>query len=208
MAMATPWPLHVGAFPMGINQEIQPVLPTDIANFTIVLTSIVSFDGSVTLSCNGLPAGVSCPSPWTGNPAPGGAPVALQLFTQNNQPGNYPFTVTGVSSPLTHSASATLQVWDFNGTVTPTSATVKAGGSADFAVNIASVNGFIGTVNFGCQPSSQLISCSFSPASVAVPDNVAVTCTFSLTARTQNKSAVQRRSRSIFLATSLLFSVL
>ena len=201
-----PFTLNVGDFTMSISPASGPVLPTGIATFTVTLTSAFSFDGPVDLSCAGLPSGVSCPSPWTANPSPGGTPVTLQLFTQNNQPGNYPLTVTGVSNPLTHSASATLQVWDFNGSVTPTSATVKAGGSADFTVKIASVNGFIGTVDFGCQPSNQLISCSFSPASVDVPANGTATSTLTLTARTQNKSADHRRSRLLFLATSLLLS--
>jgi hypothetical protein len=199
--------LNVGDFTIDMSNA-QGTFPNGIANFAITLASVFSFDGSVSMSCGPMPAGLSCPSPWFVNPAPGGAPVTLQLPMQNNAPGNYTITVTGTSSPVSHSASATLQVWDFNGSISPLSATVKAGTSANFNVTIVSVNGFSGQVNFGCQPSTQLISCSFNPSTPTIPANGSVTSVLTLTASSQLKPvAVYRRPSPMILGLSLLFLI-
>ncbi len=156
-------------------------------------------------TCSALPGGATCPSPWIGNPAPGGAQFPLTLNPQNSTPGNYTLTVTGTSSPVAHNTTATLQVWDFKGNVSPTSATVQAGGSANFNVTISSVNGFVGNVNLGCQPSSIHISCSFNPSSLDVPANGTATSTLTLTAGSQLASTHRHGSRLLFLATFLVF---
>lgn len=174
--------LNIGDFSIAISPAIQQTFPTGSAAYVVTLTSVSGFNGAVNLSCSGLPSGVTCPSPWILNPDPAGTQYQLLLNIQHNQPANYALTVIGTSSPVTHSTSATLQVWDFNGSISPSSATVKPGGSASFNVTVSSANGFNGTVAFGCQPSSTSISCSFNPPSVSVSANGSATSVLTLTA--------------------------
>src|SRR5208337_5099174 len=149
--------------------------------------------GLVDLTCTGLPAGASCPNPFVSGPQAGGFELPFAITTQTVATGNYPFTITGVSSPLTHSVSATLQVWDFNPSVAPASGTVQAGESANFTVTVASANGFDGSVNFWCEALSK-ISCVFNPTSANVPASGTLTSTLTLTARSQQGSLDQDRS--------------
>jgi hypothetical protein len=186
-----PFTLNVGDFTMSLSPPVQQVLPTDVATYTLNLTSIYNYEGLVNLTCSGLPADATCPSGGI-DPLPSGSESPFPISTQAVLTGNYPFTVTGVSSPLTHSVSGTLQVWDFGPSVSPLSATVQSGGSATFTITVASLNGFSGTVGFWCQCPHPLTS-SFSPASVSVPANGSVTSALTLTAESQTGSA--RRSQ-------------
>jgi hypothetical protein len=81
------------------------------------------------------------------------------------------------------------QVWDFNPSVSPASATVGAGGSANFNVNVSPVNGFNGTVNLACSSSSGLISCSFNPSPLTVSASGTATSLLTVTASSQAASA-------------------
>jgi len=162
-----PITLNIGGFSMGISPTAIQMLPTDIASATLTLSSIFSYDQSVNLSCS-APTGIVCAAPLSVNPAPGGAQVPLGLQTQAVAAGNYQIAVSGTSTPLSHSASAQLQIWDFNASVTPASATLKAGSSANFDVNIDSLNAFSGAVNLNCSTSTVGITCAFNPPIVTV----------------------------------------
>ena len=63
----------------------------------------------------------------------------------------------------------------------PDSATIIAGGSASFAVNLAAKNGFNGTVSLSCSGLPVLATCSFSPQTVAVSGSKAGTSTLIIT---------------------------
>ncbi len=65
------------------------------------------FNGAVTLSAGGLPAGAT--ASFTPNPATGSASLALALGS-NVPPGNYTVTVTGVSGTLQHTGNLSLTV--------------------------------------------------------------------------------------------------
>jgi len=186
--------LNVGDFSLSLLPQILQVLPTDqniSYNLTVGTTNM--FNQTVNLTCGGaLPAGASCSvtsfieSPGTGANQ---APVGIQ--TQGVPVGNYQITVTGTSAPVTHTTVAELQVSDFTASVSPTSASVAKGGSANFNVSVSPVNGFDGTVGFTCSSSSGLISCAFNPASTTVPANGTGTSVLTLTASSQAASTTQ-----------------
>ena len=201
-----PLTLNVGDFTIGIGPAVQQAMPTGTATYNLTLTSVDNYDGDVSITCAGLPNGAFCPNPYGSIPTPAGSASALPVSTQSVAVGNYPFTITGVSSPLTHSASATLQVWDFTPSVTPLSATVTAGDSATFDVSVASVNGYNGTATFWCQTPNGQITCSFNPASPTVPANGTATSALTITTSSQLGSH-QRKPGRIFPATVLLFPV-
>jgi FG-GAP-like repeat len=189
-----PLTLNVGDFSLTISTPLEQSLPTGSATFTFVLTSIDSYNEGVFLTCTGLPTGATCPSAFGNIPTPGGSITPMPLNIQSLPAGNYPFTVTGTSTPLSHSVSATLQIWDFNGSVSPAAATVEAGGSATFNISVASVNGYSGGVTFWCQTPTSQITCAFNPASPSIPANGTATSTMTVTASSQLSERGRRRS--------------
>ncbi len=204
----SPFTVNVGDFAMSMSPTILQLLPTDQGSYTLTLTSIQQFDQTVNISCGGLPAGATCSTVPFDTPTPGGAQVSVGVQTQSVATGNYQITVTGTSTPVSHTVIAQLQVSDFTATVSPTSATIKAGGSANFNVVVSPVNGFDGNVNFTCSVSpAGPISASFNPTSISVPANGTASSTLILTANSQAKFAPARgwpeNERLVFLGMAL-----
>lgn len=83
------------------------------AQSTCTIGSINAYTGSATLSCSGLPTGVTCsfaPNPVS-PPNGGSADSVLTLNIDNTVAiGSYPFQVNGVDGPLNHSANLTLSI--------------------------------------------------------------------------------------------------
>src|SRR5690349_23442612 len=68
-----------------------------------------------------------------------------------------------------------------SGSVTPTSATISVGGSANFAVTLNSSGGFSGTVTLACGGAPSGINCSFAPAQVNLTANGTASSTLTVT---------------------------
>jgi hypothetical protein len=67
---------------------------------------------------------------------------------------------------------------DFNVTIPTVSATVHAGQSATYTINVAALNGFTGTVSFNCSSGlPSLTTCGFNPATVAANGSTTLTIT-------------------------------
>jgi hypothetical protein len=83
------------------------VLPGDSASSKVTLTAISGFNGSVLLSCNGLPSGTSCsfaPSSVSGSGA-----STLTITTSASTPaGTYPVEIVAAGPTLTHDVTLTL----------------------------------------------------------------------------------------------------
>ena len=181
-----PFTINVGDFTMSLSPSALQMLPNGENSYSLSVGAVNKFDQDVTLSCGGLPPGASCSSvPFT---IPGSTPVTVGVGTQSVPTGNYQIVVTGISTSLTHTATAQLQVWDFNPSVTPASAIVSAGGSSNFNVVVSPVNGFDGTVNFSCM-ATVAVSCAFNPTSMSLPANGPATSVLTLAASSGQKSS-------------------
>ena len=99
------------AIPSGFT--ITPIPAAETINrgvlgaFILQLNSVNGFNGNVTLSCSGGPAGAKCTDfPQTLKVK--GTVYALSgiLFPKNSTPGTYIITFTGVSGSLTSTATA------------------------------------------------------------------------------------------------------
>jgi hypothetical protein len=79
------------------------------ATYTVTVSSIGGFAGSVSLKASGLPANAS--ATWTGNPvtAPGTATLKVKT-TFSTTRGTFSIKVTATSGSLTHQSTATLTV--------------------------------------------------------------------------------------------------
>ena len=127
---------------------------TTSPSMTLSVTTLKGFKGTVALTVNGLPAGVTFSS---------ATPLSLQagglqsdyFFTLNassaTSPGAYPITLQGTSGSLIHSVGLTLNVAasaDFTLLTSPSGLSVSPGGSSSpLTLSVSSVNGFSTAVN-------------------------------------------------------------
>jgi hypothetical protein len=168
----------------GFTVSAMPLSPATVvagssASSTISVTPTFGFNGSVTLSCSGLPTGANCSfNPATLTNASGKS--ALTVTTSSTlAAGKYPFTVNGVSGSVESGTGLTLLVQTPPGfTVTATAltlASITAGGSASSTVTAASAGGFNQVVTLSCSSillngSAATVSpptCTFNPSSIA-----------------------------------------
>jgi hypothetical protein len=121
----------------------------------------------------------------------GGGIAALQYRFVD--PGSYPITASypGDASNLpSTSKSATLTVVagpDFSLSISPTTNTVKAGGTANYTLTIASINKYSGVVLLDCHIVSARTGCGMSTVQVPVTNGPPSTVTLSFkTSASQN----------------------
>ena len=144
------------------------VVPGGSATYTVVIGALYGFTDQVTLAATGLPSGASASFSPSSITASGSS--TMTVTTAANTPGGGPaLTITGTGSEgLTHSTNVTLNVTapDFTLTVTPPTNSIIAGGTATYTVNVAAVNGFVGTVNLSAAGLPGSASAAFSPATI------------------------------------------
>ena len=147
-----------------------PINAGQIANSTVVVTSVNGFTGTVSLN-DTVPAGLTfdaiSPSSITGS---GTANVSCNAEIA----ANYTLTLTGISGSLTHSTTAIFRFQDFYIDANPASITVDAGTSAASTVAVTALNGFTSLVNL----STNSTSCNISPTSVAGSGSSTLSCNF------------------------------
>jgi hypothetical protein len=159
--------MHVGDFTLDLASDGTPIpLPSGDTGFALTIGSVNQFGGNVTLALTGLPAGT------THGLTPVSSPGLVQRFgvlTSNVPAGNYPFVITGTNGVVSKTVAGTLRVGDFNSAgITPSTATLNVGQSANFTVKLNSVNGFAGPLGLVCSPtingqSVAGVQCLFTP---------------------------------------------
>ena len=110
---------------------------------TITVTPLNGFIGAVELTANpsiGLNATVS-PSTITGGSG------TAKLTVRSTTAGNYTVTVTGTSGSTSHGVTISVRVEDFSLATNTASIRLTAGTSGTVTINLASINGFTGTVS-------------------------------------------------------------
>ena len=149
------------------------LLPGGAANETLTLTATGGFSDTVSLSCSNLPAGASCAfsSPSVAfNGAT--AQAALTLTTAPTlAAGNYSAIVNASGGGVTQTQSVPFTVGGVTGSISPSSATIAAGSSANVAVGLQATAGFAGQVTLACSGAPSGMACSFNPAQVTLAAN-------------------------------------
>jgi sugar lactone lactonase YvrE len=98
----------IAASPTSLN-----VAPGAQGQSTITLTPEAGFSLTISLSCTGLPSGITCgfvPNPVTMNGSTAQNSTLTVTVGSSNAPGTYPFNVKGSSSATTHTTPMTLTV--------------------------------------------------------------------------------------------------
>jgi chitinase len=142
--------------------------------YTVTVTALSGFTGTVALEASGLPSGATA----TFSPASvtTSGTAALTITTASSTPvGSSTVAITGTgtatSGSLTHSATVTLVTNppkpDFVNSVTPASETVIAGRSGSYTVTITAEDGFTGSISLSASGLPSGATATFNPASVS-----------------------------------------
>jgi hypothetical protein len=130
--------------------------PGSLGQTRITIGSINGFTDAVTLSCSGLPDGVSCQfQPDSLSPAANRQAVStLTLIVSSSaSPGAYSVQVVGASGGTRHACDIQLTVTavpSFSLSCDPSRITTFAGGLASTTCMVTSRNGFSGPVDISC----------------------------------------------------------
>ncbi|MBZ5522601.1 MAG: hypothetical protein LAP21_10220 [Acidobacteriia bacterium] len=169
LTLGTPAPdFNVSAVPPSVS-----VIAGNNAVYTVTVTAVSGFTGTVGLSVAGLPTGATSGF----NPASivnAGSSTLTITTTAGVAAGTYPLTITGTSGSLTHTAAVTLVVtapvrWQV--TLSPASATVRRRNTATTTCRVSSLNGWSGTVTLSATNLPTGVRAVFGRTSLSVPAN-------------------------------------
>jgi subtilisin family serine protease len=97
-----------GDFSVSASPSLRTVTRGASTTYTVTITRLSGFTGSVALSVSGLPTGTS--GTFSPNPVTGTSSI-LSIKTVSNTPrGSYPLTILGTSGSLSHTARVTLRI--------------------------------------------------------------------------------------------------
>jgi hypothetical protein len=153
-------------FAISVSPASQSVTGQGTATYTVGVTPLNGFSGTVSLAVSGVPAGASAAF----NPNPTSTSSTLTVSVGPSTPaGSYTLTVTGTAG-LSHSTTVTLVVnADFTLSAAPATITVPAGGKGSDVVTIQPLNGFSGSVTLSLsgQPAKSVVSFTPNPATTS-----------------------------------------
>lgn len=155
-------------------------LPGGTATAQVTVTATGGFNQIVTLSCGNLPPSAVCSfSPPSITPSGAGSTVGVAVtIPPTLSTGGFPFTLNVASPTISQFQAMQISVGLLVGSVTPSAMTIPAGGSATFAVTVASTS-FGGQFSLACNgPAS--VKCTFTPNSTFLPVNGRVTSTLTV----------------------------
>jgi uncharacterized membrane protein len=178
--------LTVTALPVDFTLTATPGSQTiaqgSMTNYTVSVSSVNGFTGTVDLSLSGLPAGAG----YSFNPTPiaGSGNSTLTITTNSvlTPAGTYYLTITGTSGSLVHTATIILTVTalpDFTLTASPASQTATQGSNTSYTVSVSSIGGFTGNVALSLSGLPGGAGYSFNPTSIAGSGNSTLTITTS-----------------------------
>jgi subtilisin family serine protease len=122
-------------------------------DYAIGMVSLGGYSTTVQYSCQGLPAAATCVFGTNPQPLPSGGGVgnSLTIQTSSTTPlGSYTVTLLASDGAVSDQMKLTLNVADFSISVTPTSATVLTGGTANFSLQLGSISGWTDLISVNC----------------------------------------------------------
>src|SRR5262249_7752115 len=141
-------------------------------SYTVNVSPINGFGGTVNLNMSGLPAGASAGfTPTAISGGSGSATLSIATSLCATPGGSYPLTITGTSGSVSHSATVVLVVDapgnDFMLTAAPASQSVTAGGTTSYTVSVGAINCLQSNVGLSVSGLPSGASASFTPGSIS-----------------------------------------
>jgi uncharacterized membrane protein len=153
-------------FSISATPSSRPATPGSSVGYTVSVTALNGFAGTVSFGVTGLPAGGT--ATFTPTTVSGTGSTTMTITTPAGATaGNYLLTVAGTNGALSHTANVTLAVSDFTINASPSSRTVGTGGSAAYTISTTALNGFNGTIAFAASGLPAGTTASFSPTTIA-----------------------------------------
>jgi hypothetical protein len=191
-----PLALHVVDF---LVSGVSPVSvsvnrPSTSAPVALQVASLGAFNGTVALTCSGLPSGATCNfSPGSSVTPTPSAPVAVTLTiatTSNTPTGSYTVTITASAAGAPASKVQTLSltvaaVPDFSLTASPSLLAVPVGNSEQISGTLTFVNGYNSAIALACSagaPSNCSASILGTSFTITVQDSQPGNYSFNLVA--------------------------
>jgi len=171
-------------FALAISPSSANADPGSSASYTVSVSVVNGFSGSVSLTITGLPPGAAAAFTSSTLGAPGSSQLVVSTAT-STPPGSYQLTISGTSGSTTRTTSATLVVNpppDFGLAISPGSRSVKRGSSTTYTVSVSSQGGFNGSVSLAVSGLPTGTSASFTPVRVGAPGSATLTITTSSSA--------------------------
>src|SRR2546426_3861380 len=157
-------------FTLSASPSSVSTTPGGSVSYSVSVGSSGGFNGNVALSVSGLPGGATSTfTPSSSVVAPGSSTLSVTTLSSTSS-GSYLLTITGKSGTLVHTTSVTLVVNafaspDFALSISPSSRSIRRGGTTSYSVSVSSLSGFNGTVTLSVSGLEGETS-SFNPTSV------------------------------------------
>src|SRR5207245_5504208 len=132
---------------------------------TVTVTSLNGFTGTVSLSTNVSPSGLSASLSPSSIILTSGGTGTSTLTANSTTTGTYTVTVVATGGSASQSVQVTVRVTDFMVSA-QSSLTVTSGSATTSPVNLTSLNGFAGTVNLAPSASPSGLTTSLSPTNM------------------------------------------
>jgi hypothetical protein len=147
-------------------------------SYTVTVSPIHNFTGTVNLGVSGLPSGATATFNPTSITTSGSSTLSVAT-TSSTPPGTYTLTISGTSSGIpAHMTTVMLtvnQLPDFSISAAPASQTVTAGNGTSYNVTITAINGFTGMVTFAAGGLPAGASASFNPTTITGSGSLTLT---------------------------------
>ena len=141
MTPSVPLTFGVGGFTIADNPSLVVINGEAGPITTVTATFTNGYFTTVSFSCTGLPAGVTCDSP--GSVYPGAASTPITLTGAQTLPAkDYPFSITGTAGNVVSTIPATMRVSSFTAALQSTTVSVSSGHPATFNILLTSLNHF------------------------------------------------------------------
>ncbi len=159
--------VNVSEFSVSASPASSAILASGPGSSTITLTSLNGFSGTVSLALS-TPSGLTASLSQSILVLNSGGTATSNLSFSSTTVGNYVLNVTSTSGSISHAVAVTVYVRDFSVNTNVSSLTLAHGSSGTVTINLASINGFTGTVSLSavCSPSGPKLNLSSSTISL------------------------------------------
>ena len=181
-----PLKLVVADFSLSVSPASLTVVEGTTANLNLAIQGTSGWTDLVATTCVVSPQVPNGPRCSGGGALLFAGTYSVTVSTLNVSPADFTIQFSGSADAVTHlAAPVTLHIQNAIGAVSPTSAQISVGSSANFNVSLTSQNGLADQFTFTCPGLPAGISCSFNPPSGSLPANgtLSTTLTINVTSR-------------------------